>query len=88
MDEPSKRRIVDIGHKSPGFNRNHVKMLLDHERRLKNLETVADDISEIKTAVFKIAKYIKVAAPSLVSAAIAAGVVNGKLGAFLAALMH
>lgn len=64
-----------------------------HETRLTSVEQycadnkeMMGDIADIKGAVFKIIKYFKIAAPSIVSAAIAAGVVNGKVGAFLNAL--
>lgn len=56
------------------------------EQRVTQIETTLTDISDIKEAVFKIARYIKVAVPSIISAAVAAGIVNGKIGAFLHAL--
>ena len=46
-----------------------------------------NELVDIKTTVDKLARYVKVAAPSIVSAALAAGLVNGKLGAFLHALV-
>ena len=60
----------------------------DHETRLQSLESIAEDIGNISDTVDKIFKYIKIAAPSIISAAIAAGIVNGKLGAFLNALFQ
>lgn len=56
------------------------------EKSVSTLETVYTDIGDIKEIVQKIARYMKVAGPSIISAAIAAGIVNGKLGAFLHAL--
>ena len=65
-----------------------MRKLTEHETRIKALEDSVTDISEIKEAVFKIVKYVRIGLPSIISAAIAAGVVNGKLGAFLNALFH
>ena len=58
------------------------------ETSVSTLESVYTDISDIKNIAEKILRYLKVAGPSIVSAAIAAGIVNGKLGAFLHAIIQ
>lgn len=58
------------------------------DRRLKALEDVYPDLHDIKETIDKLLKYIKVSAPTIVAAAISAGIVNGKLGAFLSALIY
>ena len=63
------------------------KRLDDHEMRIKDLEDIADNLERIGDTVEKIFRYLKIAAPSIVSAAIAAGIVNGKVGEFLNALI-
>lgn len=78
------------GAHSPARARREQKRLADRvtatENRLDIVEAALADIGDIKDGITKIAKYIKLAVPSIISAAIAAGVVNGKLGAFLRAL--
>lgn len=63
------------------------EMVMDHDERLKKMENVVNDISDIKSILERIARYVKIAGPSIVSAAVAAGIVNGKLGAFFHALI-
>lgn len=74
------------------FMRLHAR-IDEHDKRLTVVEEycsgqreMMEDIADIKRLVLKIVKYAKFAAPSLISAAIAAGVVNGEVGAFLNAL--
>jgi tRNA threonylcarbamoyladenosine modification (KEOPS) complex Pcc1 subunit len=64
----------------------HTEILADHSKRIETLETVANDLTEIKEAIASIGRWIKGSVPAVISAAIAAGLVNGKLGAFLNAL--
>ena len=66
------------------------KITVAHDERITKVETycaenreMMGDIADIKLAIFKIFKYLKIAAPSIISAAIAAGIVNGEVGAFL-----
>lgn len=56
------------------------------EARVAAMENVFSDIADMKDGVLKIAKYIKIAIPSIVSAALAAGLVDGRMGKFLVAL--
>lgn len=58
------------------------------DSRLKTVEQMGHDVSDILGAVTKIGKQLRVWAPAIVSAAIAAGIVNGKLGAFFHALLN
>ena len=58
----------------------------DHADRLEKMEKVVGDIGDIKEILERIARYVRIAGPSVISAALAAGIVNGKLGAFLHAL--
>ena len=64
----------------------HAETLTEHHERIKKVETIADDIDEIKQAVASVGRWIKASVPAVISAAIAAGLVNGRLGAFLNAL--
>lgn len=66
---------------------DHGKRLTDVEKYCADNQEMMGDIAEIKKAIFKLVKYAKFAAPSIISAAIAAGIVNGKIGAFLNALV-
>lgn len=63
------------------------EMVKDHENRLVTVEANHSQISELVEAVEKIGKLIKLWGPTLIGAAISAGIVNGKLGAFLHAIM-
>lgn len=56
--------------------------------RIEAVETIGQDVGQILTTLDKVAKRLKIWAPSLIAAAISAGVVNGKLGAFLHALFN
>lgn len=56
------------------------------EQRLSTVESIGDDVAQILGAVNKIAKLFRVWAPTIVGAAISAGMVNGKLGEFLHAV--
>lgn len=58
----------------------------EHENRIAKLEQIATDLEEIKSSIASVARWIKGAVPTIVGAAVAAGMVNGKLGAFLNAL--
>lgn len=64
------------------------KMVQDHETRLTTVENSHAQIADIAAAVDKVAKLIKLWGPTLIGAAISAGIVNGKLGAFLHALLN
>lgn len=61
---------------------------IEHENRIVKLEEVAGDIGRIGDTVEKIFSYLKIAAPSIIAAAVSAGIVNGKIGAFLNALFN
>ena len=64
------------------------KQLTDIQDRLKTVEGIGSDVSSILTAIEKIGKQFRIWAPTIVGAAISAGIVNGKLGAFLHALFN
>jgi len=76
---PARGRVYMIDQKA----RDDIEI---HEARIKSLETVFSDISDINIAVKKIWRFVKWGTPIIVSAAVSAGIVNGKLGAFLHAL--
>lgn len=61
--------------------------LEEHHNRLTSLENIADDIRDIGDTLAKLLRHIKIATPSIVSAAIAAGIINGKFAEFLRALL-
>lgn len=60
----------------------------DIKKRLKNVEDMGDNITDILDVVNKVARQLKIWAPAVIAAAVSAGVVNGKLGAFLHALFN
>lgn len=60
----------------------------DFDTRLKAMESLSDKVDGIIGAVEGIAKQFRFWAPTIVGAAISAGIVNGKLGAFLHALLN
>lgn len=62
------------------------KSLGDIDTRLKAVEDIGDDVAAIRGAIDKGLRQLRVWAPTIVAAAISAGIVNGKLGAFFNAL--
>lgn len=60
--------------------------IADFDVRLTAVENIGDTITDIKTTIDKGLRHLKLWAPTIVGAAISAGIVNGKLGAFLRAL--
>lgn len=58
------------------------------ENRLKTVEVIGQDVTSILSALNKLAKQLKIWAPTVVGAAISAGIVNGKIGLFLHALFN
>lgn len=71
------------------LEKGHAQMnekLTGMEQRLQSVESIGDDVKDILGAVNKIAKLFRVWAPTIVGAAISAGIVNGKLGEFLHAV--
>lgn len=58
----------------------------DIKERLTNVESMKEDVSAILGAIDKIARQFKIWGPSIIAAAVSAGIVNGKLGLFLRAL--
>ena len=64
------------------------KRVDNHETRLVTVENSHAQIADIAAAVDKVAKLIRVWGPTMIGAAISAGIVNGKLGAFLHALLN
>lgn len=71
----------------PAWAKPIVETQEQHEKRLQSLENVYDDISEIKAGVAKTVQWVRRGIPTLITAAITAGLVNGQLGAFLKALI-
>lgn len=57
------------------------------KKRLDIVEETIHELAEIKDTLDSIARWIKAGIPSVVSALIAAGIVNGQMGAFLRALV-
>lgn len=56
--------------------------------RLDKVESIGDDVSAILSGLDKVTRQLKFWAPAIISAAVSAGIVNGKLGAFLHALLN
>lgn len=67
---------------------NTDKLLDEHAKRIAALENVYTDIDEIKQGVGKTVQWIRRGIPTLITAAITAGFVNGQLGEFLKALIN
>lgn len=57
------------------------------EQRMHSVESISSDISEILDTINKIGKRIKYWLPMVGAAAVSAGLVDGKLGAFIKALL-
>jgi hypothetical protein len=57
------------------------------DKRVEALEGAVKDIHEISVTSKKVLGLIKVWAPIIATAAVTSGLVNGKVGAFLAALI-
>lgn len=68
--------------------KEHGRIISNHEERLVSLEHSRDTINDMADTVAKIAKYIKVWAPMVGTAAVTSGIVSGRWGAFLSALFH
>lgn len=60
----------------------------EFDQRLKVVENIGTDVTAILNNMNKLGKQLRIWAPAIVGAAISAGVVNGKLGAFLHALLN
>lgn len=58
----------------------------DIDKRLTGVEELEVTVTEILDTLNKIFRWIKGSVPLMVTAAVSAGIVNGKLGAFLNAL--
>lgn len=90
MAMPTRRRKVNRDNADCKDNPVIVEInnrLSNHETRITELEGLAVLLANIDETVTKVLKYIKIGAPSIVAAAVSAGILNGKLGAFLNALV-
>jgi hypothetical protein len=60
----------------------------DHGTRIKDLEELSGKIDGVIAAVEAIGRQVRFWAPTMIAAAISAGIVNGKLAEFLRALLQ
>lgn len=60
----------------------------DIKSRLSTVEGIGKDVTDILGIVNKVARHLKIWAPAIIGAAVSAGIVNGKLGAFFHALLN
>lgn len=58
------------------------------ETRIANLEGVYDDINDVKKIVQRIWRAIKFGAPSIITAAVTAGYINGSFATLLKAVFN
>lgn len=79
--------LPDRGTKCPPIPAWAKPILDDHEKRIEKLETIASDLEEIKTSIETVAKWVKSVIPLVITALVTSGLVNGKLGLFLNALV-
>jgi hypothetical protein len=66
----------------------HQRTLADHSERLRNIEQSNLDLSELVEIAKRVKRYVKLGFPILVTAALSSGIVSGKWGAFLHALIQ
>lgn len=67
---------------------NHALTIMDHEKRLRQLESVYTDIEDVKKIVNRIWRAIKWGAPSVITAAVTAGYINGDFAKIITAIFH
>ena len=66
----------------------HSERLDSVEKRLSNLEGVYDNIEDVKKVVERIWRAIKWGAPSVITAAVTAGYINGSFAVLLKAIFN
>lgn len=72
----------------PVWAKHIVDKQSDHEQRLTTLETVYEDISDIRKFTSKIWVAIKWGAPTVIASAVTAGYINGDFAILLRVLFN
>lgn len=70
----------------PAWAKEHVDKIADHDRRLIPLESVYQDVADIRKYTSKIWGAIKWGAPTIIASAVTAGYINGDFAKLLLAL--
>ena len=76
------------GRAKPDYMCPHSERMDNMETRIATLEGVYDDINDVKKIVQRIWRTIKFGAPTIISAAVTTGYVNGSFAVLLKAIFN
>lgn len=86
MSGVTQRKVSPIRGRKPDYMCPHAERMDNMENRLSALEGVYDDINDVKKIVQRIWRAIKWGAPSIITAAVTAGYINGDFAILLKAV--
>lgn len=86
--QATQRRVTPIRGRKPDYMCPHSERMDNMESRITNLEGVYENIDDVKKIVQRIWRTIKWGAPSIITAAVTAGYINGSFATLLRAVFQ
>lgn len=88
MSGAAQRKVSPLRGRKPEYMCPHAERMDNMETRISALEGVYDDINDVKKIVQRIWRAIKWGAPSIITAAVTAGYINGNFAILLKAVFN